>query len=144
VLSALPLVGAFNACCCLWIVSGGAVSAYLLQQSDPEPIEVGDGAIAGLLAGLVGAFVNLVISIPVTLLMAPVMQRWIDLMSEQGMPPEFREMIGSGVGSAVGIVVGFVFSLVAGVIFSTLGGVLGALIFRRPPPPAPPVINSQA
>src|SRR4051794_36719437 len=76
VLSALPIVSAGNLCCCLWIVSGGVVAAYLLQQNQPAPITQGDGALVGLLAGLAGAFVYLVLSIPITLLVAP-MQRQV-------------------------------------------------------------------
>ena len=56
VLSALPVINLAN-CCCAWILFGGALSAYLMQQNHPEPIQVGDGAIAGLLAGVMGAFV---------------------------------------------------------------------------------------
>ncbi len=66
VLSALPLVSAGNCCCCLWIIGGGAVAAYLLQQHQATPITVGDGAVVGAMAGLVGAVVDLVISIPVS------------------------------------------------------------------------------
>jgi len=55
VLSALPIVGAANACCCLWVVSGGLLAAYLLQQDRQQPITAGDGAIVGLLAGISGA-----------------------------------------------------------------------------------------
>ena len=49
VLSALPIIAAGNLCCCLWVVSGGAIAAYLLQQSQATPIEPGDGALVGLL-----------------------------------------------------------------------------------------------
>ena len=73
-LSALPFITSVNVCCCLWVVSGGLVAAYLLQEREPNPIQVGDGALVGLLAGLIGAFVNVVLSIPITLLLAP-MQR---------------------------------------------------------------------
>ena len=38
VLSALPLVAAGNLCCCLWVVSGGAIAAYLLQQNQSAPL----------------------------------------------------------------------------------------------------------
>src|SRR5438477_7737459 len=69
-LSALPIIAAGN-CCCLWLVSGGAVAAYVLQQNQETSITPGDGALAGLLAGLVGAVVYLVLSVPITLLMAP-------------------------------------------------------------------------
>ena len=77
VLSALPLINFLNACCCLWVVGGGLVAAYLLQERDPNPIQVGDGALVGLMAGVVGAFVNFVLSIPVTLLLAPIQRAWM-------------------------------------------------------------------
>ena len=43
VLSALPIVSAGNLCCCLWVVLGGVVAAYLLQQNQSTPLNVGDG-----------------------------------------------------------------------------------------------------
>jgi hypothetical protein len=141
VLSALPFVGAFNACCCLWVVSGGVTAAYLLQDSDPNPIQVGDGAIVGLMAGIIGAFVYLVLSIPITLLMAPMMSAFTDrMLNDSNIPPEFREMVTSGVGTAAGIILAFFAYLAAGLIFSTLGGTLGGVIFRKKPA-APPVID---
>jgi hypothetical protein len=137
VLSALPIIQAGNLCCCLWVISGGVVAAYLLQQNDPAPIAAGDGAIVGLMAGVIGAFINLVLSIPITLLLAPVQRAVFERLIDSGaMPPEFRETIAAGFGGAFVIVVSFVMTLFAGVVFSTLGGVVGALIFRRPPPPA--------
>ncbi len=142
VLSALPFVNLFNTCCCLWVVSGGAVAAYLLQDKDSKPIQVSDGAVVGLIAGVIGAFVNLILSIPITILMAPMQRAFMERVIDGGnLPPEFREMMTSGMGTAFGLVLGFFFALMAGVVFSTLGGVLGALIFRRPAPPAPPVID---
>ena len=143
VLSALPIVNALNLCCCLWVVTGGVVAAYLLQQNDPMPITTGDGAAVGLMAGVIGAFVNLLLSIPIAILLAPMQQAFFERMADSGMPPELREMVTAGIGSAMMIVVGFILMLIAGVVFSTLGGVLGAAIFRRPPNPAgaPPVID---
>ncbi len=54
VLSALPIVSVAN-CCCLWIIGGGVLTAYLLQQSQPRPIQPLDGALGGFLAGVLGA-----------------------------------------------------------------------------------------
>ena len=51
VLSVLPFVNLVNACCCGWVLFGGALAAYLMQQNHPAPITAGDGAIVGLLAG---------------------------------------------------------------------------------------------
>ena len=92
-LSALPLISGGNLCCCLWIVSGGVVAAYVLQQNQTAPIAAGDGALVGLLAGVAGAFVYLIVSIPINLLVAPLEQRILQRLAEtmNNMPPEFRE-----------------------------------------------------
>lgn len=140
VLSALPIVSAGNLCCCLWIVGGGMVAAYLLQQNQQAPITQGDGALVGLLAGLVGAFVYLILSIPITILVAPVQRQVMARLVERanGIPPEFREYMGGYVGGVIGLVLGFMFMLVLGAIFSTIGGLLGAVFFRKPMPPDAP------
>jgi hypothetical protein len=147
VLSALPLIYLGNLCCCLWIVGGGVVAAYVLQQNQAAPIETGDAALAGLLAGLVGAFVHLVLAIPIDILMAPLeremAQRVLDMAGN--MSPDMRDMVdrmsGRNVEFSIGImlvrrVVGFMFMLFLGAIFSTLGGLLGAVLFRKQAPPA--------
>src|ERR1700720_2070444 len=93
VLSALPLIAGGNLCCCLWIVSGGAVAAYVLQQNQSLPIAAGDGALVGLLAGGIGAFVYVALSIPVNILVAPMERVLFERLSETmgNMPPEFRD-----------------------------------------------------
>ena len=132
-LSALPFINLGN-CCCLWLVGGGVVAAYVLQQNQETPITPGDGALAGLFAGIVGAFIFLVLSIPIAMAMAPMrraMMERIVLDSGENMPPEFRQFFASFMGGALQVVFGFIFALVFGAIFSTLGGVLGASIFKK-------------
>jgi hypothetical protein len=140
VLSALPLISGGNLCCCLWIVSGGVVAAYVLQQNQSAPIAAGDGALVGLLAGVAGAFVYLVVSIPVSLLVAPLEQRILQGLAEtmNNMPPEFREYAtqsrSAGFRAAMAVF-SFIFMLFLGAVFSTIGGLLGALIFGKKTPP---------
>ena len=138
VLSALPIISAGNLCCCLWIVSGGLLAAYLLQQNSVTPITQSDGAITGLLAGVIGAVIYLILSIPVTFLVAPMQRQVLARLMDRanGMPPEFREYMGNYVGGAIGLLIGFVFMLIMGAIFATIGGLLGAVFFRKPLPPA--------
>jgi Family of unknown function (DUF5518) len=146
VLSALPVVAAGNLCCCLWVVSGGAIAAYLLQQNQSTPIQPGDGALVGLLAGLVGAFVQFLIAIPVSILVAPYEREMLQRVLEMAgtMPPEMRDAIerysGRDMEFGFGLlvlrrVVALVFGLFVGGIFSTIGGLLGAMIFRKDTPP---------
>ena len=73
VMSALPYISVAN-CCCLWLISGGVVTAYLMQQVQSQPLEIGQGGLWGALAGVVGAFVYAVVSLPIQILLAPLQQ----------------------------------------------------------------------
>ncbi len=144
VLSALPIVELGN-CCCLWIIGGGMLTAWLLQRDRPQPLSLGEGAWGGFLAGITGAFVSVAVSVPIDLATAPFQRRMMEFImnSEGDVPPEVREMLES-LGSTEGVLfaaaIGFVTMLIAGMIFSALGGLLGVLIFRpsSPAPPYPP------
>jgi hypothetical protein len=146
VLSALPLISAGNFCCCLWVVAGGAIAAYLLQQNMSVPITPGDGALVGLLAGLTGAFVQFLVGIPISILVAPMERAMLQRVLEMAgnMPPEMRDAVErySGSGAQFGVAgmlvakfVGLVFGLFVGAIFATIGGVLGAILFKKELPP---------
>ena len=147
VLSALPIVSAGNVCCCLWVVSGGVIAAYLVQQNQSLPITPADGALVGLLAGLVGAAVRFVVSIPIDFLMAPFEQAMLQRVLDVGtLPPEFRDVVERYSGrdrevslalQVVGRIVGLMFWMFVGAVFSTIGGLIGAMIFRKDTPPAP-------
>src|SRR3954447_15746301 len=84
VLSALPLVAAGNCCCCLWIATGGAVAAYVQQQNQAAvPITPADAALVGFLAGIAGAFVYLVLSIPISIVVSPMERAVIQRILER-------------------------------------------------------------
>jgi hypothetical protein len=145
VLSALPVVAIGNACCCLWVVSGGVLASYLLQQNQPMPITAADGALVGFFAGGIGAVVRAVISVPLNLLMGPMQRQMLQRILErsQDMPPEMRDWMtrfdADGMSLAIGVFTFFLFLFVS-LIFATLGGLLGAAMFRKtvPAPPVPP------
>ena len=143
VLSALPIISAGNLCCCLWVISGGVVAAYLFQQNHPAAITPSEGALVGLLAGLVGAVVIFVLSIPIDLLVSPMEQRMVQRLLDNGaFPPEARDMVdhygrgnlGAGFFFLRKVASLMVWTFVGG-IFSALGGLLGALIFKKQTPP---------
>ena len=133
ILSALPIVSAANLCCCLWVVAGGVLSAYLLQQGQPAPMTLGDGAAVGFWAGVIGAFVYVVVAVPMQLLLAPLQQRMAQQVLDRArdIPPELREVLQDVNVGAVGLIVGFVFMLIVGVVFATTGGALGAALFAK-------------
>jgi hypothetical protein len=146
VLSALPIISAGNFCCCLWVVSGGAIAAYLLQQNHPAPITPGDGALVGLLAGLAGAFVQFLVGIPIGILVAPMERAMLQRILEMSgnMPADMRDALErySSSDAQFGVarmillqLARLVFALFVGTIFSTIGGVIGAMVFKRDTPP---------
>ena len=139
ILSALPIVAAGNICCCLWVVGGGLVAAFVLQQNQEMPITPGNGALVGLLAGVAGALVYVVVSIPISLLVAPLERQVFERLAETmgNMPPQFQAYARTSAGGAARLIVGFVLMLVVGAIFSTLGGLLGAVLFAKKAPPQP-------
>ena len=146
VLSALPVVSLGN-CCCLWILGGGFLAAYLMQQDHPQPITAADGALVGLLAGLFGAVVMTMVSIPIGVLMSPFQEQIVRQLQTGDLPPEAREILDSlsaaGGSRALGTVLGLLFALVLFGLFAPVGGILGALFTaRRPaaPPAAPPSV----
>jgi hypothetical protein len=150
-LSGIPIINIGNCCCCLWVVAGGALAAYLLQQRQASPIDLGDAALVGLMAGAIGAVVSTIISLPFAMLSGAMNQQAaIDALSNaRDLPPEAREYVerirgflSGGGGAALGVI-GFFFSLVIDAIFATLGGLIGGLVFKKkrdaslPPPPPP-------
>ena len=119
---------------------GGVAAAYLLQQNQAAPITAGDGALVGLLAGVVGAVVSLLLSIPITILHGADRARVPRAVVARAATcrPELRGYMNGAVGASIGLVLKFLFMLFVGPVFSTLGGLLGAAIFRKPLPPLVP------
>jgi hypothetical protein len=153
-MSSLPLVSLGNCICCLWIVSGGFLAAYLVQQNHPSPITTADGALVGFLAGLLGAVFCTIIAIPIEAMMGPLQAQLMSrvLSSRNDIPPGVREMFENlqtgGASFVISAIIRFCTMLVLGAIFSTIGGILGAIFTSRPAPPAtlpptPPDIWSQ-
>jgi hypothetical protein len=148
VLSALPIVNVVNLCCCAWVVFGGALAAYLMQQNQPAPVSAGDGAIVGLMAGAIGAFVFSVLAIPIGLALGPFQAQLLERMIESArdMPPELRGMIeqmrdsiGGGAVLGIGFFISLIIYLCMYSVFGLVGGLVGAVMFRKnTPPPAPP------
>src|SRR5262245_29887294 len=147
VLSALPIIGAGNCCCCLWVLVGGGLAAYLRQQSTPYQIDAGEAALVGLMAGLIGAVVDSVISVPFRMMAGRLPMETLDRVfaSNPDIPPEFRDvamrvMAGSGLWIVKLLVDACIFA-----VFGTLGGLLAVAIFKKdlPPPPPPGTIDVQ-
>jgi Family of unknown function (DUF5518) len=140
VLSALPIVSAGNICCCLWVLCGGALAAYLRQQNMSTQIAVSEGAIVGAFAGLIGGVIAAILSIPLQMVTAEWQRRIIEriVASNPDLPLETRDTMERFATSMPLRFVLAMTSIVVDVIFGVLGGLLGVAVFKKNIPPPPP------
>jgi hypothetical protein len=140
VLSALPIVSAGNICCCLWVLCGGALAAYLRQQNMSTQIAVSEGAIVGAFAGLIGGIIAAILSIPLQMVTAEWQRRIIEriVASNPDLPLETRDTMERFATSMPLRFVLAMTSIVVDVIFGVLGGLLGVAVFKKNIPPPPP------
>lgn len=138
VLSALPLVSMAN-CCCLWVITGGFLAAWVQQQNHDWPISVFDGAVVGLLAGLFGGLFHYLVALPLELYLGALISDMPDsfMRARQDMPPEVRRVM-SELGPHGMLLLGSLFFGCVSLVFGMLGGILGAVMIKKPSPPMPP------
>jgi len=136
VLASLPVV---NICCCLWVLLGGALTVYLQQQRQPEPIEAADAVLGGLLAGLFGGIIAAIASSVMFSISGIVPTEEIRSQLEQNpeIPAQTREMFLNLLQGRSIVVLVFVFNLICYPVIAMLGGLIGLAIFKKKVPPAP-------
>jgi hypothetical protein len=144
VMSALPIISLGNCVCCMWVLGGGALAVYLMQQNHPYQVNVADGALVGLLAGIVGGIVGGVLLIPVVMMFGPYQQQLLRriLEANPNVPQQtrdmFEQMAAGGAIVGVALVIKIIFGVCIDAVFGMLGGLLGVALFKKkdalPPP----------
>jgi hypothetical protein len=137
VLSSLPVVNILNTCCCLWVLVGGVLTAYLQQQRTAEPVEAAEAALGGLIAGLAGAVISVPISAMLTL-SGDVQEHMRSLIEGWQMPPDLRDRVIGLMSGPRFVILTAAITVPVYAVFGMLGGLLGSAIFRKKTPPASP------
>jgi uncharacterized membrane protein YeaQ/YmgE (transglycosylase-associated protein family) len=138
VLTAIPFVSCF---CCLWVIAGGLLASYLLSKDSPRNLTTGDGVIVGIFAGIIGAVVDTIVSIPFDALLrnSEFMRAILDRLGEyaQDLPAGLEGILESGPFngsvSVTWMLLGLVLSMVIFSVFSALGGIIGVSLFKKKP-----------
>ena len=135
VLSSLPVI---SACCCLWVIVGGMLTAYLQQQNRRDPVDAGEAALGGLIAGLVGAVIAVAVS-AVFALSVDVQAQLRAIFEEMQLPLEVQDRVAGMLEGPTFLLLNAAVTLPVYAVFGMVGALLGSAIFRRkaPPPPAP-------
>jgi len=131
ILTAIPFV---NCLCCLWIIGGGVLAAYFVTKNSPVILSVGDGAIAGVFAGMIGAVIDFLISIPLAPINNAFFQSMFARLSEyMGEMPEGWEgwFEGDFETSIPFALLGLVINMVVFSIMGALGGIIGMSLFGK-------------
>jgi hypothetical protein len=132
VLSAIPFV---NCLCCLWIIGGAMLSAYLLSKNSKVALSSGDGVIVGALAGVFAAIVDFFVSIPFQAMSDQMARNIMEKISEYAdeMPQGWEGFLEGG-GFEASMAMNILGLLIAAVVFSilgALGGLLGMSMFGK-------------
>jgi|SRR5580765_8477466 ABC-type uncharacterized transport system permease subunit len=139
VLSSLPMVNAVNLCCCLWVVCGGVLVTYLLQQKAPTPVATSEAAMQGLLAGVVGGLLVTAFQLAMASILGPMVLEQVrqQLSSNNEIPPEMRDTILRFLtGTNIALLSLFI-TVPMYAVFSMAGSFLGLAFFRKKLPPQP-------
>ena len=134
--SVIPAAGC---CSCLWAIGGGTLAAYLYIKKSPAPVQIGDGAALGALAGAIGGLLYLIIGTPLAYALTSAQ---MEALTEQ-----VRQQTGVTLplsGLALFFVIGIVRVFIC-IVLAIIGGLIGVAIFEKrrgpsagPPPPPPP------
>ncbi len=126
-------VGFIGCCNCLWPIAGGLLATLMFIKGSQVPAKVSDGAVVGLLAGVIGGLIYLVVGLPVQYFVSGVAA--VEAQIRQTIP----NFPLSGVALLIiGGIIGFIIFLV----LSIIGGLIAVPIFEKrkggaetPPPP---------
>jgi len=141
-LSAIPFVNLVNACCCLWAILGGFLASYLYVKRSATPLRMGDGAIIGLMAGIIGAVVYVVLGIPLSIATQGFINE-IVLGIAEGINPAQVDLVRRAIAeqTTLGAILWGLFWAFLLIVFSTVGGLIGMAVFEKrkgtQAPPAP-------
>ena len=140
-LSSIPFISLGNCICCMWVLGGGGISAFLLAKQRQAAIAYGDGAFAGVMSGLFGAIVATVLSIPIRIISARIFesqqQALEETMREIGVEGPLRDLmlrVASPEISAVTVAFTFFMNLIVFALFAMIGGILVVAILNKRKP----------
>ena len=130
ILSAIPFL---NYCCCIWAIGGGLLAGMLYIKSAPVPVKVGEGAVVGVLTGIVGAILYFIIGVPIAYFLSGAQLEETLVRAGVQLP--------AGVSGILLFVLGGLIGGLILLVLAVIGGLISVPIFEKrkdaPPPPPP-------
>jgi hypothetical protein len=130
ILSAIPFL---NYCCCIWAIGGGLLAGFLYIKSSLVPVKVGEGAVVGVLTGIVGAILYFCISVPIGYFFSSAQVEETLTRAGVQLPPGVSGLL-------LFVLAGLIGGLIL-LVLAIIGGLIAVPIFEKrkdaPPPPPP-------
>lgn len=132
VLSTIPIINLVNCLLCAWLWLGGMFAVWYYKRENPGGVTTGQGALIGVVAGLIGAVIATVLSL---------------IFNGAGMVEALeaqREVLGDAADQVIALMAGglgaflaLIFNFVFYALFGAIGGLIGAALFGKPSYPQP-------
>jgi Protein of unknown function (DUF4199) len=130
-------LGMINFLCCAGVIIGAVVAVWHYTDTNEITLKVGQGAVLGLLAALVGWAVSFILNY--ILIKSGIRS---DLMISQmildrfgdSMPPDAYDQMMDAMNAELTFgkyVLSAIWGVVASLIFGSIGGMIGAVIFKK-------------
>ena len=147
--SVIPIISIANCCFCAWALIGGAVASKMLVDKSPRAVKTSEGAQIGLFAGLIGAGIYVLVSLPMAFsgMAQGITFKVLEAIAARSSDPSLQETIQKMVEASVNqtaaqrVIASLPFLLMFSVLlggFTVLGGLLGIALFEKRKGMAPP------
>ena len=139
ILSSVPLLKEGNCLCCIWIITGGVLAAFLYWRAFPagSVFSLSQGATVGLLAGLYGGLFTTLLSYFFEIMgldpTRAVFESMIELQGDYtaGFDDFFKTFEDGSAMEPIYAITSLFFNVIRGILFGTLGGVLGGAMIGK-------------
>jgi len=145
IISGVPGLSLINCMCCIGVVGGGILAAFLYRRDLPpaQPMMMSDGAALGLLSGIIGAIISSILNALFGVAVLEMLYQMSSFLDN----PELQEVLDRfGPKALAGgfFIIGLLANLVIYCIFGLLGGMLGVTFFgKAQQPPSQQMPNVQ-
>ena len=129
----LPVLNLINCFLCIWVWVGGVLAVFLYRRFEHGAADLtgGRGAGLGALAGLIGAFVGVVVYALTSFISIPLFENLVQTFDIEGYQPWDARGLGGVLASAL---IFLVANVVLYPLFGALSGYITASLMKKQPP----------
>ena len=130
-------LGLINFLCCAGVIIGAMVAVWHYTDTHRLTISAGEGAVIGLLAGLVGAVVSLILNyilIEMGIRSDQAISQFIINQFGDNMPPEQYDAMAEQMNADLTLsayLANGLFAAILSLVFGAAGGAIGAAVFKK-------------